>query len=177
MSLLELGFRYRGIVYRGHNPRWQHAPESGEGAARHGGRWNPVGVPALYTSERFETAWLEAQQGFPFKTQPLTLCAYEVDCGPMLDLCDPAVQARVHPAPESWMHEAWLDRKLRKEPVVAWEIAAQLIAEGFTGIRVPSRAKGATARDINIVFWKWTRQVPTRVCVIDDEKRLPGTPK
>lgn len=174
MSLLEHGFQYTGLVYRGHNPRWQHAPTSGEGAARNGGRWNRVGMPALYTSERFETAWLEAQQGFPFKTQPLTLCSYEVDCGPILDLCDSDNQKRVHPHPEAWMQEAWLSKKIRREPVIAWEVAEQLIAMGFAGIRVPSQAKGTTHRDVNIVFWKWSSQVPTKVCVIDDENRLPN---
>lgn len=172
MSLLDLGFQYQGLAYRGHNPRWQHAPGSGEGAARNGGRWNRVGQPALYTSERFETAWLEAQQGFPFKTQPLTLCTYEVVCGPILDLCDLATCERVRPNPRAWMHEAWLDKKRRRQPVIAWEIAEQLIEMGFVGIRVPSQAKGATERDINIVFWRWTGSAPTMVRVIDDENRL-----
>lgn len=172
MSLQGLGFQFQGVVYRGHNPRWQHAPESGEGAARNGGRWNPVGLPALYTSERFETAWLEAQQGFPFKTQPLTLCTYEVDCGPLLDLCDPAIRERVHPRPESWLHEFWLDKKLKRQPVIAWEITERLIQLGYAGIRVPSQVKGATPRDINVVFWTWSRCAPTKVRVIDDEGRL-----
>ncbi|WP_346797983.1 RES domain-containing protein [Halomonas sp. Bachu 37] len=97
MSLRDHAFPYRGIVYKGHNPLWQHASESGDGAAR----WNQRGRPTLYTSERFETAWLEAQQGFAFKTQPLTLCKYEVDCGPILDLCEPRIQSLVHPAPTS----------------------------------------------------------------------------
>jgi RES domain-containing protein len=35
-----------------------------------------------------ETAWLEAQQGFPFKPQPLTICAYDVDSEPVVDLTD-----------------------------------------------------------------------------------------
>ncbi len=172
MSLLALGFQYQGLVYRGHNPRWQHAPASGAGAARNGGRWNRVGQPALYTSERFETAWLESQQGFPFKTQPLTLCTYQVDCGPILDLCDPALRDRVRPNAEDWMHEAWLDKKQRRQPIIAWEIAQQLVEMGFAGIRVPSQAKGAMERDINIVFWRWTRMPPTMVRVIDDDKRL-----
>ncbi|MCA1773858.1 MAG: RES domain-containing protein [Halomonas sp.] len=176
MSLLALGFQYTGLVYRGHNPRWQHAPTSGEGASRNGGRWNPVGLPALYTSERFETAWFEAQQGFPFKTQPLTLCSYEVNCGPILDLCNPDIQMRVRPHPENWMQEAWLDKKIRREPVIAWEIAEQLITMGFAGIRVPSQAKRATHRDVNIVFWQWSSHAPTKVCVIDDENRLPNEP-
>lgn len=174
MSLLALGFHFQGQVYRGHNPRWHHAPESGQGAALHGGRWNPIGIPALYTSERFETAWLEAQQGFPFKTQPLTLCTYEVDCGPILDLCDPAIQARVRQHPEEWLHEAWLAKMQRQEAIISWEIAQQLISEGFAGIRVPSQAAGATSRDVNMVFWAWSRDCPTKVRVIDDHHRLSG---
>lgn len=46
------------------------------------------GVPALYTSLRLETAWLEAQQGLPFKAQPMTLCDYGVDCEDIADLTD-----------------------------------------------------------------------------------------
>ncbi|MGQ7246757.1 RES family NAD+ phosphorylase [Halomonas sp. V046] len=172
MSLLALGFRHQGLVYRGHNPRWQHAPESGAGAVRCGGRWNPPGLSALCTSQRFETAWLEAQQGFPFKTQPLTLCTYRVDCGPMLDLCDPAIRQQVHPDPEDWLHEAWLEKALLGQPVIAWGIANRLIAMGFFGIRVPSQAQGATQRDINMVFWRWTKRAPSMVRVIDDEHRL-----
>ena len=72
--------RLRGQVYRAHNPRWSFAPTSGDGAARHGGRFNPIGMPALYTSATLEGAWREAQQGFPFKAQPLLICVYEVDC-------------------------------------------------------------------------------------------------
>lgn len=59
--------RLTGFVYRAHNPQWAFAPDFGMGAAATGGRFNPVGMPALYTSLRFETAWLEAQQAFPFK--------------------------------------------------------------------------------------------------------------
>lgn len=172
MSLLDLGFRYRGVVYRGHNPRWHHAPESGEGASRHGGRWNRISQAALYTSERFETAWLEAQQGFPFKTQPLTLCTYEVDCGPLLDLCDATIRDRVRPSSHLWMHENWLSKQLRGQAVVTQQIAQQLIELGFAGIRVPSQVKGATQWDINIVFWQWSRSAPRMVRVIDDEGRL-----
>ena len=56
--------RLTGFIYRAHNPRWAFAPDSGQGAAFAGGRFNSVGMPALYTSLRFETAWLEAQQAF-----------------------------------------------------------------------------------------------------------------
>ena len=49
-----------------------------------------LGVPALYVWLRFETAWLEAQQAFPFKAQPMTLCGYQVDCEDIADLSDAA---------------------------------------------------------------------------------------
>jgi RES domain-containing protein len=59
--------RLQTIVYRAHDPKWAWAADSGAGAAMVGGRFNPVGIPALYTSRSFQTAWLEAQQGFPYK--------------------------------------------------------------------------------------------------------------
>lgn len=172
MSLMDLGFQYRGLVYRGHNPQWQHAHESGEGAALNGGRWNRVGRPALYTSERFETAWLEAQQGFAFKTQPLTLCTYEVDCGPILDLSDPDVRDQVYPHPDEWIRESWLEKKLHRQVVIGWKVAERLVSLGFSGIRVPSQAAGAIERDVNVVFWAWSKQPPLMVRVIDDQDRL-----
>jgi RES domain-containing protein len=45
-----------GFVYRAHNPRWSFAPASGLEAALAGDRFNPPGMPALYTALRFETA-------------------------------------------------------------------------------------------------------------------------
>lgn len=51
------------VVYRAHNPHWSFAPDSGAGAAKHGGRFNCPGVPALYTSSSYELAITEAHQG------------------------------------------------------------------------------------------------------------------
>nr|WP_298414592.1 RES domain-containing protein [uncultured Halomonas sp.] len=172
MKLEGLGFRYQGFVFRGHDPKWAFAPESGGGAAKRGGRWNPIGLPALYTSERFETAWLECQQGFPFKTQPLTLCTYAVDCEPLLDLCDEDVQERLGYPLTRWLDEDWLGKHRARQPVVSWTIVADLLGAGFAGIRVPSRAHGATQRDINIVFWRWSNKPPQQVTIIDDFGRL-----
>ena len=53
--------RFQGLVYRAHNPEWSWTPLSGEGARRHGGRFNRRGVPALYTSLSPLTAIREAQ--------------------------------------------------------------------------------------------------------------------
>jgi RES domain-containing protein len=161
-----------GFVYRAHNPRWAFAPDSGQGAASAGGRFNPVGMPALYTSLRFETAWLEAQQAFPFKAQPMTLCAYEVHCADVLDLTDAAALAAdgINPADLAC---PWKDFSTRGTNLPSWEITERLVAAGTAGVLVPSFAKGAVAADVNAVFWDWAPDPPHQVRVVDDDERLP----
>ena len=164
--------RLTRTVYRAHNPRWAWAPDSGEGAAATGGRFNPVGVPALYTAVRFETAWLEAQQAFSFKAQPLTLCGYEVDCDDTLDLTDPAVLAGRGIRPDD-LACPWKDLATRGVRPPSWALADRLMADGVAAIMVPSFAAGATPADVNVVFWDWAHDPPHQVRVVDDEGRLP----
>ena len=119
-----------------------------------------------------ETAWLEAQQGFAFKAQPMTLCAYNVACEGVLDLTTDA--GRV--AASTSLAElgcAWEDLAANGKPVPTWLLADRLIDSGCAGIIVPSFAARATARDANLVFWKWAVIPPHKVVVIDDEQRLP----
>lgn len=166
--------RLTRTVFRAHNPRWSFAPDSGQGAALTGGRFNPVGLPALYTSLRFETAWLEAQQAFPFKAQPMTLCAYEVDCEDVLDLTD-VVIPEAHGVTPAILSCAWKDLATRGEKPPSWIMAERLMANGCAAIIVPSFAAGATTADRNVVFWQWGPELPHRVRVIDEFGRLPKT--
>ncbi len=145
---------------------------SGEGATLHGGRFNPKGIAALYTSRRMETAWLEAQQGFPFKAQPLTLCAYKVECADILDLTDsPTRKAAGTNLAE--LGCAWEEMASRGASPPSWRLAEGLIKAGCAGIIVPSFAHGATARDINVVFWDWSETPPHKIRLVDEEGRLP----
>ncbi|MBI3516233.1 MAG: RES domain-containing protein [Proteobacteria bacterium] len=159
-------------VFRAHHPHWAFDPLSGAGAARHGGRFNRVDQPALYTALRFETAWLEAQQGFARKTQPLTLCAYEVDCADVLDLTDDEALRAQHIAADD-LACAWEAIADAGGTPPSWIIADRLRADGIAGIIVPSFAAGATSADRNAVFWTWGREPPHRVVLIDDHARLP----
>ena len=129
-------------------------------------------MAALYTSLRLETAWLEAQQGFAFKAQPMTLCAYRVDCADILDLTDPATRAAFGITPED-LACAWEDMADRGQQPPTWTIARRLSTQGYAGIIVPSFAPGAAAEDRNVVFWRWSREPPYQVQVIDDQARLP----
>lgn len=164
--------RLSGAVYRAHHPRWAFDPVSGEGAARHGGRFNPVGMPALYTALRPETAWLEAQQGFAFKAQPLTLCSYDVDCADLVDLTDTATLAALAVVPAD-LACAWEDLADRGHIPPTWHLATRLVGQGAAGVIVPSFAHRAQADDRNVVFWTWAEAPPHQVRVVDDHGRLP----
>jgi RES domain-containing protein len=129
-------------------------------------------MPALYTARRFETAWLEAQQAFPFKAQPMTLCAYDVDCEDILDLTDPATLA-AHGIPPADLACPWKDFSTHGIKPPSWVIAERLVAAETAGVIVPSFAKGAVQADVNVVFWNWTPGPPHQVRVIDDNHRLP----
>ena len=41
-----------------------HAPPSVKGAARFGGRWNPIGAATIYAANELSIAWAEYNQGF-----------------------------------------------------------------------------------------------------------------
>jgi len=105
---------------------------------------------ALYTSLRFQTAWLEAQQAFMFKPQPLTLCAYEVDCDDVLDLTDRGTLA-VQQVDPSDLAAPWEDMVLCGVTPPSWALARRLVEAGVSAIMVPSFAAGATEADVSVV--------------------------
>ncbi|TMV02571.1 hypothetical protein FGK63_20300 [Ruegeria sediminis] len=167
--------QHKGPLFRAHNPEWSWAPESGEGARQNGGRFNKIGVSALYLSENPLTAIREASPiGRPM--EPLTLCQYEVDCGPVFDATDSVLLAKHGISFHHLECPSWLDEMLSGETPDSHRVADQLIAEGFAGIRVQSFAKLAGPGDINVVFWRWSDIPPTMIKVIDNDGRLPDPP-
>lgn len=74
-------------VYRYHNPNWAFNPISGEGARLTGGRFNPKGISALYTSFEPGTALQEMTGSTSSKLiQPMLLCSYQVLLKKVIDL-------------------------------------------------------------------------------------------
>jgi RES domain-containing protein len=173
MSDLPLPFtRFDGLVYRAHHPAWAFDPESGEGARIHGGRFNRIGTACFYAALSLETAWLEAQQGFAFKAQPLTICSYRAELADILDLTDPDVRGAVQ-VTLAQLGCAWERLAGDRKVVPTWELGDRLIAAGCAGVIVPSFAARARPEDHNLVLWSWSRMSPHRLQVIDDERRLP----
>ena len=78
-------FRFQGLVYRAHDPKWAFDPASGQGAALYGGRFNKPGTPMLYTATSIMGAITEAAQGMVMRLQPLTIVSYQVNHAAVLD--------------------------------------------------------------------------------------------
>ncbi|MCU7916795.1 MAG: RES domain-containing protein [Candidatus Thiodiazotropha sp. (ex Epidulcina cf. delphinae)] len=164
--------QYKGLAYRAHNPYWSFSPVSGEGAKLRGGRFNPKGIPALYLSLTTPTALVEYNQGFPHRPQPVTLCAYEIDCDDLLNLED-SDQRDIAGISRAEMACAWELMLAMKQTPPTWLMAERLITAGIAGIIVPSYAKNTPPGGQNIVFWDWDDRPPHQVKLIDDENRLP----
>lgn len=149
-------------------PKWAARPLSGDGAARHGGRHNEPGRPALYLSEDLNTAVAEYEQDLG--TRPGTFCAYQIRIAGMVDLtrpeardaCGIAEQELLYP----WKKIAFIEG--RRPPT--WDLAGRLFTAGFAGVRVPSaRQPGG----VNIVLWRWNDHPDRQITAHDPQGDLP----
>ena len=163
--------RFQGTVYRAHNPQWAWTPLSGEGARRHGGRFNRRGVAALYCSLTQIGAIREATPlGRPM--QPLTLCAYEVDVDPVFDARDPRELREKGFREADLACPTWHADMLNGHVAASQRLAERLVEAGHVGMLVRSFAIGASEDDVNLVMWRWGDVYPARVTVIDEQGRL-----
>lgn len=176
---MSLGARVRATVVRAVKPYWTYRPTAGDGAARHGGRFNPIGTPALYTSFTFNTAAKEVR--FSLNADPYTFYFLQVDCEDIADLSNAGTRRKLKirwsdlecPNWESDMHKGI-------EPA-CHAVARHLAENGYAGIVVNSFASGATPDDLNLVLWKWDDvtdgDTPTKHAVrVLERDQLPRDP-
>jgi RES domain-containing protein len=164
--------RLQATCYRAHHPKWSFKPLSGDGAAIHGGRFNPKSMPALYLALTIATAIKEASEGLLFRINPYVLCCYDVYCADVADLRTEAGRAE-HRVVLAELSCAWEADVLERSEPASWRMARRLIARGIAGILVPSFAPGATGSDQNLVLWDWSERPPHQVRVFDPSGRLP----
>ncbi len=158
-------------VYRALNPVWAMMPLSGEGARLHGGRFNPKGMAALYTSLDVQTALAEAGQvGRPL--QPTTLVSYEVDVTPVFDASDQGeLSARAVDA-ALLAGDDWRVAMRDGGEAPTQSLARALAADAFAGMIAPSFARTAQAGARNLILWRWGPDLPHRLTLNDDDGRL-----
>jgi RES domain-containing protein len=75
-----------------------HAESDGEGARRHGSRWTPRGVPAVFTSATLSLAALERFVHTDSDLEPVDLVAIPVDIGENI----PIESVHVQDLPPEW---------------------------------------------------------------------------
>lgn len=162
--------RWVGLLYRALNPRWAAVPLSGEGARRHGGRFNRPGRSALYTATHILTALREAGQvGEPL--QPTILVSYDADLWPIFDATDPAALARRGLTADMLAADDWRLAMLKGGVAPTQTLADAMISDGYAGMLTPSYARGAPARATNLVLWRWGGG-QTRLTLNDTDHRL-----
>lgn len=161
---------YSGKLYRALNPVYAREPMSGRGAAVYGGRFNPKGVPALYTSTSVLTALREANQVGDL--QPTTLVCYRAVIEMVFDTADAAALAAAGLDEVALADPTWRDQMRTTGEARTQHFARKLIAAGYNGLLVRSFAKGAGSGDMNLVLWNWAQNGPTSLKLIDDEDRL-----
>lgn len=164
--------KWQGVAYRAHDPRWSFEPTSGEGAAIHGGRFNPKGVPALYLALTVEGMLLEMGHGFSHRFDPLTICSYAIDMDDLVDLRSEAARKAAGVATAEVAAPWAYDLAAGREPT-SWTLARRHIARGASGFLVPSFARGARPGAANLVLWRWGPNLPHKVTVHDPQERLP----
>lgn len=167
---MSVALHYQGQLYRALNPIFAREPLSGRGAELHGGRFNPKGTPALYTSLTIMTALREANQ--IGNLQPTTLVAYEADIESVFDCrAEEALMAHGMDA-AALANPTWRDQMKSTGLSRTQSFAVSLLRTGHAGLLVRSFASGATADDLNLVLWRWGPNAPARLQLVDDERRL-----
>lgn len=158
--------RVEAPLYRALNPVWARDPLSGEGARRHGGRFNAKGQPALYTAFTVMGAVAEANQiGRPF--EPVTLVSYAADINDIFDATSPQhLHARGIDF-ATLAEDDWRLQMAQNGQSNAQRHALALADLGYRGMIVPSFAKGAALGALNLVLWVWDG-----LRLIDTEDRL-----
>lgn len=164
--------KWSGTCYRAHHPQWAWNPLSGAGAAIRGGRFNPVGTPALYLALTIEGMFLEMGHGFSRVFEPLTVCAYHVDVADLIDLRTDGARA-VAGVSYADMACGWEYDLSNGARPASWTVYDRLVRSGGAGVLAPSFANGARPDMHNLVLWTWGPDLPHKVELFDPTGRLP----
>ncbi|MER9060651.1 RES domain-containing protein [Mesorhizobium sp. M0145] len=157
----------RLTLWRAFVPRWAHLPS--DGAARFGGRWNPIGAPAIYAARELSTAWAEYNQGFV--QHPALIAQLELSGARLADLTDADTLAKLGVTADIHRCE-WRDMLDRGFVPETHQLRDRLLADGLHGVIYPSfMSPGGTC----VALWRWSENDAPGLEIIDPDHRLPKT--
>ena len=164
--------RYQGIAYRAHDARWAWDTTLGEGARRHGGRFNARGVKALYLSISPLTALLESDP-LGYLQPTVVLAVYQVNVEHIFDALDPEACKAEGVTGSELSCQTWREDLFGKGISDSQTLANRLIDAGFAGMRVRSYARNVTLDHVNLVLWDWGDEDSGQVVLLNDQLHLP----
>jgi RES domain-containing protein len=156
-------------LWRAFVPRWAYLPLSGEGAARFGGRWNPVGAPTIYAARELSTAWAEYNQGFV--QHPALVAQLELTGARLADLTRPEVLEQLGISAD--IHRCEWRTALDEGKTPDTHALRERLLGQADGVIYPSfMSPGGTC----VALWRWNEEGAPRLQAIDPDHRLPRTP-
>ncbi|HVC94821.1 MAG TPA: RES family NAD+ phosphorylase [Pirellulales bacterium] len=135
-------------VYRSSTPKYANENDllTGEGSRRNGGRWNPIGIAAVYASLFPETAMAETlahyrYYGIPLQgAMPRTFIAIAVNLQAILDLRDGTVRRHLQVSLDRILTVDWRKEVHAGRVPITQAIGCAASQVGLEGLIAPSAA-------------------------------------
>ncbi len=179
---MPLAIPLKGTVFRSAGIKYATELDflSGKGAATFGGRWNPRGLVAVYTSLDPITAAMESYQNFTdygFKRQkikPRVFVGADINLGLILDLSNQKVLKRLGFGIRELVLEDWCSIQDAGEESWTQAIGRGCFLAGFEGLLAPSARNVPKGR--NLVYFPQKLKKDSLVDVLGKDE-LPKHPK
>ena len=176
-DLLPAAGGFDGVIIRNVGTKYATIEDffSGAGAAKWGGRWNRIGIEAIYASLDVITATYEAYQnfvafGFPLTTiEPRVTAGAKVSLSKALDLTNEKARTRIGFSLTELVNEDWQAIQTSGEEAWTQAIGRGAQIAGFDALIVPS-ARHKTGKNIVIFGEKLTKGV--KINILSPDKLL-----
>jgi len=173
--LLARSTALEGTIYRSTSPRYATSSDlvSGAGSRLHGGRWNPVGVAAVYGSFTPETALAETlahcrYYGLPVHAaMPRTFVAIEFVLSKVLDLTRGRNRQNLGVSQQRLLECDWRAEMQRGLLPLTQQVAVAAFKAGLEALLVASAADPAGK---NLIVFVDRLQAGSRLAVIRGDR-------